>query len=200
MKNIFGYILVFLLLLIVGCENLIEPQKEKDISTPYFPLTLGNKWYYKYWDSFDSTFVYPESIIMTEEVISTRSLNSKLFFLIEQCYLNLDGSIRRKDSIYYNFSADTLYQILNNWEFSQESLSIRAIFAETGHVSYQMKWYNDYYEAYSRFETDTTMNFVYYQPYVVDSGSERKFKKNVGVCDYISYQTVSKKLVKYEFY
>lgn len=200
MKIIIKNIILILVLLIVGCENLIEPQKDKDISSPYFPLTLGNKWYYKYWDRFNSTFIYPESIILTEEVISTHALNNKLFFLIERCNLNIDGSIRRKDSVYYNFSGDTLYQILSDWEFSEESLSIRAIFANTGHVSYQMKWYDQYYEAYSRLETDTTVNFVFYRPQWVDSGSEWKFKKNVGICDYLSYQTNGKKLVSYEFY
>ena len=72
-------------------------------------------------------------------------LNDKLFFLIERCHLNLDGSIRIQDSIYYNFSGDTLYQVLSNSEFSEESISIRAIFADSGHVSYQMKWYDEYY-------------------------------------------------------
>lgn len=200
MKKQIRHILMLLLLLIVSCENLVEPQKEKDISSPYFPLSIGNKWYYKYWDRFDSTFVYPDSVIFTEEVKSTRILNNKIFFLIERCYLNLDGLIRMKDSVYYNFTGDTLYQILSDLEFSEESLSIIAIFADTGHVSYQMKWYDQYYDAYSRLETDTTMNFVFYKPQWVDSGSEWKFKKNVGVLDYISYQTYGKRLVKYEFY
>ena len=200
MKILIRHILMILLLSIVSCENIIQPQKEKDFTSPYFPLALGNKWYYKYWDRFDSTFVHPESIILTEEVKSTRMLNDKLFFLIERCYLNLDGSIHIQDSIYYNFSGDTLYQVLSNCEFSEESISIRAIFADSGHVSYQMKWYDEYYEAYSRLETDTTMNFVFYKPQWVDSGSEWKFKKNVGVIDYISYQTYGKRLVKYEFY
>jgi hypothetical protein len=198
MKFFLGYI-VIAILLFAGCENLTESQRGGSISSSYYPLEIGNKWYYKYWDRFDSTFVYPESIAMTEEVVASRYLNNKLFYLVETCYLNLDGSVRAKDSVYYNFSGDTLYQILNNWDFSEESLSIRAIFADTGHVSFRMKWSDDYYEVYSRFETDTTINFVYYQPNWTDSGSEWKFMKGVGVCDYISYQTVGKRLVNYEF-
>jgi hypothetical protein len=183
-----------------GCEELIGPPFKEKINSNYFPLSIGNKWYYKYWDNFNSEFVYPESIAKTEEIISTKSLNNKLFFLVEHSYLNLDGSVRISDSVYLHMSGDTLYQLKSEWKFEEESLSIAAIFADSGNVNFQMKWYDYYYEVYSRFETDSTMNFVYYVPNTVDSGSERQYKRNIGICDYISYQTYGFKLTDYKLY
>ncbi len=197
-QYIIGIMLIINILL--SCNNSSEPTIESPDSN-YFPLAIGNKWYFKLWDQNKEEFRYPESYSRIEEIISTRNLNERLFYLVERSYLHSTGEVWRKDSIYYNISGDTLYQILNKWSFSTESLSVLAIFADTNNVKFQMKWNDDVYEVYSRFETDSSMNFVYYRPNWVDSGSERVFKKNIGIGEYISYQTVTyDKLTDYHLY
>ncbi len=198
MKLLLKTVLLLIALFIIAYQNSTEPQQTEP-NSDYFPLAVGNKWYYQTWNHQTKQFEHPEYIESTMEVIRPRQLDGKLFYLVESCSMNSDGTIRAKDSIYYNISGDTLYQISVHWEFKKENMSIRAIFADTGHVRFKMKWYDDYYEANSQLETDSTMNFAYYMPLMCDSGSELTIKKHVGFSEYISYQTpYNSRLVKYE--
>ncbi|MFH0735330.1 MAG: hypothetical protein V1773_11585 [bacterium] len=201
MKLMLKATLLLIAVFIIGCQNLTAPNKQIVEDSDYFPLGLGNIWYYQTWNNQTHQFENPGVIEFTKEVVNTRQLNASTFYLVETCYFNTDSSVRAKDSIYYNISGNTMYQISVRWPFEEGSKSIIAIFADTGHVSFTMKWNNDYYDAYSQFETDSTMNFVYSQPMMCDSGSELVIKKHVGFSEYISYQTpYNSRLVKYEIH
>ncbi len=146
----------------------------------YFPLKIGNRWYYNSnTDPFDST-----SYNEVWEAKTNLWIFQREFYLIEKTKYFSDGSIKY-DSMYYCLNNDTLLQFHPSWESSESSLSIKAIFSSN--QKFKMKWLDSEYEAYAKTRNDSIITFTYYIPRGMDSGSETTFHKNIGLIKSYSY-------------
>jgi len=188
-------LLIFLSIVFIQCEssNAVDYDYLNNQSS-YFPLKIGNKWYYNSnTDPFDST-----SYNEVWEVKTNLWLFQKNFYLIEKTRYFLDGSIKY-DSMYYCLSNDTLLQFHPSWESSESSISTRAIFSSN--QKFTMKWLDFEYEAYSKNQNDSVITFTYYIPGGMDSGFETTFHKNIGITKSYSYfvPDAGIRLVDYEF-
>jgi hypothetical protein len=95
------YMITLLLLLIFGCKS---PVESSSIPTNYFPLQIGNKWYYNAFSQ------YPDSIDLIWEVVGQKEINGKQYFAIKES----SSSIFFTDTIYFRFNRNTLLSKINN--------------------------------------------------------------------------------------
>lgn len=87
------------LILIIGCDSTNEPILN---SQDYFPLKIGNKWYY------NITFPIRRdttSINLIYEVKGKEEIDNKSYFKIIETYLQSNFV----DTIFYRFGGDTLF-------------------------------------------------------------------------------------------
>jgi hypothetical protein len=96
MKNIFSLV-PLVAFLIYSCKSSNEPSSN---SEGYFPLKVGNKWYYN--------SVYPDtnSISIIWEVTGQEEINYRLYYrIIEQ-----NTQINLIDTLFYRVNGDTLFR------------------------------------------------------------------------------------------
>ena len=163
----------------------------------YFPLNIGNKWYYNSYHindpNFDST-----KFDRTWEVISSKCLGRKLFYQIESVIYNNDGTIFKVDSLYYAISADSLFLIDTGQPFNETSLKLMALFNSEQYQSFIVKSDSSGdYIGYLIDKTDSTNSFYYYRDGWNDSGWQMTFKKKVGYIESHSEWGFGSKLVSY---
>lgn len=203
MKIFIAFFISILALSLAGCEKNTGPvlEKNKISNTEYFPLCVGNKWFYKEWDYNTNSFEHPEVITYDYiiEVTSKMFINDKLFYFVKSKRFNWDGSIFFRDSIYYSVTGDTVFQIRPELLSSQDTLSIKAILCDTGYVSFKMKWFDFYVSGRISKIEDSLITVSYWRERWMDSGYELKFKKGIGLFEDHAYSNaIGLKLVNYE--
>jgi hypothetical protein len=142
--------------LLLSCESPIEPISSVK---EFFPLKVGNKWYYNSTNS-DTT-----SIDDVWEITGQKTLNNKEYY--EMVTNHLENNF--KDTLYYRINGDTLF-------------SKRAKFNEQIIADFSLKinetayWQNDLNVTY---KTENTMTFE--TPFRADYGYSVTFKKGMGI-------------------
>src|SRR3989339_1297743 len=103
-KKILSVIIYFLSVIsFLSCNENSLTQPENTNS--FFPLRVGNKWYYNSFNSFqqyDST-----NANFTTEVIGTKQVLGKAYFSVKSSYLDENGIIIYSDTSQYFYSNDT---------------------------------------------------------------------------------------------
>jgi len=175
-KKILSILFYLSIVLFISCNENGLTSQENDNS--YFPLKVGNKWYYNSFTSFqqyDST-----NINLTSEVIGKKQLFGKTYFSIKSTYFDENGSIIYLDTSYYSCSNDTLYEYMSddNNNFYE---SIYAIFIlEKGDK------YNNYMRSteyvITVIEKDKDLITLFYDaPQYKDEEQEITFKRGLGI-------------------
>jgi hypothetical protein len=182
-----------------GCDtteptNGVELDLNKNI---FFPLNVGNKWYYNSYHindpNFDST-----KFDRSWEVISSKTLSNKIFYQIESIAYNNDSTIYRVDSIYYAIREDSLFLIDQGQPFIETSIQLRGLFNSDQYEHFIVQPDSDgNYLGYLINKTDSTNSFYYYRDGWNDSGWQMTFKKKVGYIESHSDWGLGSKLVNY---
>ncbi|HSH65781.1 MAG TPA: hypothetical protein VLB84_08290 [Bacteroidia bacterium] len=177
-------------------------------SESYFPLEIGNKWYYSSYEHGDQ--VDFSKIDCISEVKSIRELMQKKFYLMETTYYNTNNSIRIIDSSYYCMTSDTLLKIDSGQPFNESSVCVYAVFSSrrfsgslyADSLEERITETKDFsckaYAAMLREKTNSTITFAYYIPHTEDFGHVITFKKNVGIIKGSALWGNNSELVKYE--
>jgi hypothetical protein len=192
-------VIIFLVISVSSCdttESTISDPLNRNKNT-FFPLSVGNKWFYNSYQlndpDFDST-----KFDRTWEVISTKTLGNKIFYQIESIRYNNDSTIFRIDSLYYAVRDDSLFLINPGQPFSETSVQLRALYNSEQYQHFIVQPDSDgNYLGYLINKTDSTNSFYYYQEGWMDSGWQMTFKKKVGYIESHSDWGLGSKLVKY---
>jgi len=158
MKRIISFI-PLLILIIAGCESPMDTTPADE----YFPLKVGNKWYYN--------SIYPDTtyINVIWEVNGKEEINGKQYFkIVEQ---NLQ--INHIDTLFYRFDEDTLFCKRINYDeriVADFSLNLN----DTAY------WQNDLRVV------QKTENIIKFEtPFGADYGYSISFKKGIGITNTI---------------
>ncbi len=165
MKNI--YLLIPLAVsLVCGCKSTNEPtsnNKPSSNSEKYFPLKLGNKWYY------NTANYIPDSIDLIWEVTGQEVLNDILYYRIIKQYLRYNTT----DTQFYRFNGDTLFC---------KSKNIESIIADFSlNLNETASWFSDLKVVR---KTDSLIEFS--TPFGIDYGYSITFLKGYGITKIIS--------------
>ena len=174
MKKIYSLISL-LFLLLIGCES---PNEPSSIPGEYFPLKIGNKWYY------NSGYPDTNSINIIWEVNGTEVKGHKMYYrIIEQ---NMQFNFI--DTIFYRFSGDTLF---NRRKDNDEQI-IADFSIGLNDTAY---WQNDL-----KVVQKTEDMIKYETPFLADYGYSITFKKGIGITETINNGIIylRKRLVKAE--
>lgn len=204
MKNCkFDMVLALFIILIISLINscdTTEPKNGDDTDLNkniFFPLAVGNKWYYNSYHlnnpNFDST-----KYDMSWEILSEKKLGNKIFHLIESVRYNADSTIYRIDSIYYAIRGDSLFLINTGQPFTESSIELRGLFNNQQYEYFIVKPDSDgNYLGYLINKTDSTNTFYYFKDGWMDSGWQMTYQKKIGYIESHSGWGLGSKLVKY---
>jgi hypothetical protein len=109
MKKVISPILLLLFIFCASCDN--NPTAP-NLASSYFPLSMGNKWYYRqYYTSYKDSiiYVYPDlEYDISSEIVGTTTING------ENCSISRDETIHYSthfiDITYYRIEGDKLYR------------------------------------------------------------------------------------------
>ena len=161
--------------LISGCsQNPTEPE----FVNSFFPLEVGNKWYYN--------SSYPETSTITDvwAIIDNKNIVNKNYFMVIEQNLNANN----KDTIYYRINGDTLFSKTKNYD-EQIEADFHLNLNETAY------WRNDL-----KVVEKTEDRITFETPFGGDYGYRVTFKKGIGISNLVSNGWVyrSLKLIKAE--
>lgn len=143
MKNS-ALLLLFFLSLITGCKS---PNEPASMSGEFFPLAVGNKWYY------NTNHPDTTSVNLIQEITGQKVISKKNYY--EMASLNLLSGVR--DTFYYRLNGDTLFVRnakdgehiladfslnLNDAAYWQQDLKVTAKTDEF--ITFQTPWGPDY--------------------------------------------------------
>lgn len=180
-------ILLFTILQFSGCQSSTEPNGLNNNTNSFFPMEVGNKWYYNtyYSDSYFDTSRYNRTLEIKNKIY----LENKIFYLFEDTYYNKDLSIKSIDTTYYAIKNDSLFQIGRGRPLVRESIDFQGLFSEKPYGDFVRRKHADGdYMGYVYEFSDTTFTFYYYRDEWMDSGWMMTFQKNIG---YIESQSAS---------
>lgn len=173
---IFSFILI--IAAAVACdENISEP----DNNDTFFPLAVGNKWYYNSYShaqDFD-----PAKVNFIREITGKKLINSKRYFVFVTTTFDNSGAVMSKDTSYFRYTDEIVYQILN----TDMNENIYALFKLKQGDKFTIKWQQFDYEITMKEKTENTATLFYNSPQMVDEEHEITFKKGYGV--YKSHST-----------
>ena len=170
-------------------------------STDYFPLKVGNRWYYGGYMRGNPTDT--TNTVHIAEVIGTRVINQRLCFVmlnrfyqaggdspsfVDTSYFTVDGDSLlsvNKDSSSFRFSVDAIFSLTKGEEFTQEV----GVAGNAFHFRVTVVDRND-----------STITFFYDAPNIVDEEHQKTYKRGAGIVD--SHSTawgIGERLVKVEF-
>lgn len=182
---------------VCACDSTLAENSVKT-ETSYFPLNIGNKWYFNSYHLDDSYFDSTK-YDLTWEVKQIVLLDNKYFYRIEEINFSNDGTVRKIDSLYCAVRGDSLFFIGWGKPFLNSSIELHGIFSNIpcGHVFVVYSDSPGNYLGYISSKNDSTLTFQYYRDGWMDSGWQRTYKKNVGIIETHSYWGIGSKLVKY---
>jgi len=159
MKKIF-FVISSSLLLLLGCSSPNEPLSK---SEEYFPLEIGNKWYY------NSNYSDTTSINLISEIIGKEEINSKLYYkIIEQ---NVQSGFL--DTIFFRLSGDTLF-------------NMRKDYNEQIIADFSLNLYDTTYWQDDMTVVQKNKDIIEFQiPFAADYGYSIAFKKGIGITNIV---------------
>lgn len=172
-NNLFSiFSFIFIIVAAVSCnESITEPV---NINT-FFPLAIGNKWYYNSYSlaqGFD-----PTKVSFIKEITGIKKINLKNYFVMVTTSFDNTGVAMLIDTSYFRYADDIVYQFRN----SDTKENIYAIFKMKQGEKFTVKWQQYDYEITMKEKTDNTATLFYNSPQMVDEEHEITFKKGYGV-------------------
>jgi hypothetical protein len=169
------FFIPLLLLLVFGCKSPVESS-----SNPpgYFPLQIGNKWYYNTFSQ------YSDSIDLIWQVVGQKVINGKQYFAIKES----SASTFINDTIYFRFDGNILLSKINN-NPEQYVADFSLNLNDSASWRYDLKVVQ---------KSDDIIKFE--TPFGPDYGYSITFKKGVGITNTIQNGIIYnyKKLIKWE--
>ncbi len=155
------YLIISLLLLsLISCES---PTENSLIPEDYFPLKIGNKWYY------NSDYSDTTTINLVSEVDGKENINNKMYFRIIEQNLQLNYN----DTVFFRFGEDTLF--MKQKYYAEQIMADFSL--QLNDTAY---WENDMTVVQ---KTKDVMKFEI--PFAADYGSSITFKSGVGITNLI---------------
>ena len=145
----------FLLLLLLGCKSPVESVYN---TLDYFPLQIGNKWYYNTIPS------HPDSIDLVWTVTGLKLINGNLYYSI----VENSSSFAYIDTVYYRFQGTSL---LNQRFDTEQYLADFSL-----NLNQYAPWRDDLKVIQ---KSDDIMKFE--TPFGADYGYSITFKKGIGI-------------------
>jgi hypothetical protein len=165
MKNFKKTFHLFLLILLLSIYCGSPTNNEEYLKNSYFPLKIGNRWYYN--TSFPDTTTTDE----IWDIIGKVEQNNKSYYEFVISY----PSSAIKNTVYYRMNGDTLfYQGIND---NKEHI-IADFSLNLNDTTY---WQSDLKVV---LKTDSIIKYA--TPFSIDYGASITFKKNLGITDQIS--------------
>src|ERR1035437_9775112 len=169
-------ILIILLSLLPSCGVTDSEDNQKN----YFPLQIGNKWYY-------STNKNQTSIdyAIKWEIISKVKTHWHEYYLIEKTYYTLV-----KDTSYYRQERNKLIELFigkSNTRYYLESIYADFDIQQNGHFDYFAESSNNkdyYYKVTLKNMADKRITFYYDLPQSVDEEHSITFEEGVGITEF----------------
>jgi len=155
MKKVCSIVLLSFILLL-SCES---PNSPNSNSEEYFPLKVGNKWFY------NSTSADTTSIDVIWEIIATKTINDKVYYEIT---IN-KNKYNFIDTLYYRLNGDTLFSKRMNYD--------EVIVADFSLILYDTAYWQSDLKVTNK--TDNTITFA--TPFRADYGNSITFEKGVGI-------------------
>jgi hypothetical protein len=188
-------ILSSVVLVIIGlCSGCSQGPTEPEYVNSFFPLEVGNKWYYNSFSSSSQRF-NPLEVDEVKEIIGIKQISEKKYYLAETKYYDQSGSIYYVDTSYYRYSKDTLYQHRNYNNASYEIAS--AIFSLEKGDRYMNYMGSTIFEVTVREKDNGLITFFYDSPQFKDTESEITFQKGKGISKrYTPSSGIETKLIK----
>ena len=188
-KKMFSFLLVLSLSVFISCD--VNSPNAGD-SGKYFPMQIGNKWYYapdSYSSNFDSTNI---NEIWT--VADTKYIDGIQFYVINCFYITYDYSYSYV--LYYNPNVNILYEYIDN---GQESPYITPKAKFNLNVNDKFEYINGLnYNVSVISKNWPYMSFYYDDPQVYDEEYSITFKEGIGIYKWISGWGIGERLVKSE--
>ena len=154
------YLIALLLSLIFGCKSPVESSSNLP---DYFPLQIGNKWYY------NTVSQYPDSIDLIWEVVGQKEINGKQYFAIKES----STSTFFNDTIFFRMDGDILLAKATDYpEQYVADFSLR--------LNDSASWRNDLKVVQ---KSDGIMKFE--TPFGPDYGYSITFKNGIGITNEI---------------
>ena len=197
MKNLKILLSLSIALSFLSCKSPTEPLEGNNNQNKFFPMNIGNKWYYNSYNINDGNFdttKYDE----TWEIKNKVSLDNKIFYLFEDIFYSDSETIKSVDTIYYSIKNDSLFQIEDGKILTKSSIDFLGLFSDKPYSNFIVrKDPSGNYMGEVFKSTDTTFTFYYYQDGWADSGWQMTFQKGIGYIESHSGWGLGKKLVKY---
>jgi hypothetical protein len=174
-----------------GCQSdLTEPGYNES----YMPMNIGNKWYYSSFTH--STQPDPNNITETWEVIGTKNIEGKDFYVIKRNY-SIPSSANI-DTMYFCYENNKLYQSSKNFESMSYTVSVIADFNLAVNSKFSSR--SDLvYDVTVSSKTLNTISFFFDAPGAVDEEHSVSYLKGTGFYELFSAAWgVGKRLVKAE--
>lgn len=157
--NKFSSIIFLLIILFMNCGSPTEPTSNPG---EYFPLKIGNKWYY------NSEYPDTTSINIIWEVIGQEEITWKHYYAIVEQNLQTN----RLDTLFFRFNGDTLFRRGTNREQIIADFSLN--------VNDTAYWQNDL-----RVVQKTQDIMIFETPFGADYGYSISFQKGIGIINLV---------------
>jgi len=198
MKIRFKYILSIITTLIIvvamlfnSCDTSTEVINKN--YSDYFPLKVGNKWYYSNY----SYSVPPDAnrIELIKEGIGTRDFSDTTYYTMRETYYN-NEAVSYVDTNFYVVSGN---ELVCRYEWEQNT---RNVITDFSMKLNEQKVFpgNEETKQYLivKEKSETSIKFLYDHPGIVDEEHLEEYKIGRGVVDYFSYWGFGYKLIRFE--
>ena len=155
-------IMYLVLFILISCKTSTEPLF---VDNNFFPLNIGNKWYY----NTNGSDADPILIIM--EVVAIEEINDKSYYLVT----NSNIQYSYKDSIYYRINNSVLYSKMPNNE--------EQIVADFSLKKNEYAYWDVIGDLKVTEKTNSIMKFE--RPFSADYGSSVTYQKKIGIIESI---------------
>ncbi len=165
-----------------------------EFSESYMPLKIGNKWFYSAFTQ--GTTPNPDNIIETREVVGTKFIEGRTFYLIKRNYTIPSSEFA--DTLYYALEGNVLYQLIKYDIYEPYITSIAADFNLEVNNKYSTRA-DMVYDVTVIEKTAEKMSFYFDSPNAVDEEHTNTYLKGRGFYEvYSAAWSSGKRLVKAE--
>lgn len=201
MKSINTFLL-FVVLSLIGCKESIT---ETEQASSFFPLQVGNKWYYKNYTFYSNHFSQDTSTDYryVSEIKNEITIEDKEYYYLECSFYN--GKIYQYNTAYYRTENQKLYILKWDNNLKEYTGGLLADFSKTEGDTF-LSYYESksmknqpYYFIGHVIERTADVRIIHYEiPMGYDEDVILTFRKNVGIeNEYLPDWTAGNLLTKY---
>jgi hypothetical protein len=181
LKTSAAIISALLVSLLISCnENPVEPEN----TGTFFPLSKGNKWYYRYYINRNDSIIFTnpdKEYDFIYEVVGNREFNGKDYSVIEVTFLN-DSLSESPDTSYFRTEGEKLYWLYNK-VFNEYKEILYADYSLSEGDTFNLG-FTDYQYIGTIIEKKANSVKIYYDiPQMADEEYVITYKWNIGITD-----------------